>query len=43
VLKDFEKWRLTYAAYKKRLKNGKAPATVNLEEGDGYKGTLPLV
>jgi hypothetical protein len=41
VLKDFEKWRLTYAAYKKSLKNGKAPATVDLEEEDGDKGTLP--
>jgi hypothetical protein len=25
VLKDFEKWRLTYASYNKCLKNGKAP------------------
>jgi hypothetical protein len=41
VLKDFEKWRLSYAAYKKSLKNGKAPATVDLEKEDGDKGTLP--
>jgi hypothetical protein len=41
VLKDFEKWRLTYASYNKSLKNGKAPITVDLEEEDGDKGTLP--
>jgi hypothetical protein len=41
VLKDFEKWRLTYSSYKKFLKNGKAPATVDLEEEAGDKGTLP--
>jgi hypothetical protein len=41
VLKDFEKWRLTYKAYKKSLKNGKGPATINLEEEYGDKGTLP--
>jgi hypothetical protein len=41
VLKDFEKWKLTYASYKKSLKNGKAPATVDLEEEDGGKGNLP--
>jgi hypothetical protein len=37
VLKDFEKWRLTYASYKKSLKNGKAPVTVDMEEEDGDK------
>jgi hypothetical protein len=41
VLKDLEKWRLTYKAYKKSLRIGKAPATVDLEEEDGEKGTLP--
>jgi hypothetical protein len=41
VLKDFEKWKLTYASYKRSLKNGKAPAIVDLEEEDGGKGTLP--
>jgi hypothetical protein len=38
---DFKKWRLTYASYKKSLKNGKAPATIDLEDEDGDKGTLP--
>jgi hypothetical protein len=42
VLKDFEKWRLTYASYKKSVKTGKAPATVDLEEEDGDKDTLPI-
>jgi hypothetical protein len=36
------KWRLTYASYKKSLNNGKATATIDLEEEDGNKGTLPL-
>jgi hypothetical protein len=38
---DFKKWRLTYASYKKSLKNGKAPASIDLEDEDGDKGTLP--
>jgi hypothetical protein len=38
---DFKKWRLTYASYKTSLKNGKALATVDLEDEDGDKGTLP--
>jgi hypothetical protein len=37
VLKDF----LTYAFDKKSLENGKAPASIDLEEEDGDKGTLP--
>jgi hypothetical protein len=41
VLKDFKKCKLAYASYKKSLKNGKAPAIVDLEEEDGDKGTLP--
>jgi hypothetical protein len=41
VLNDFEKWNLTYKAYKKTLKNGKAPTTVNIEDEDGDKVTLP--
>jgi hypothetical protein len=41
VLKDFEKCRITYQAYKKSLKDGKASATVDLEEEDCDKGTLP--
>jgi hypothetical protein len=41
VLKDFEKWKLTYASYKKSLKHGKAPTIIDLEEEDGDKGTLP--
>jgi hypothetical protein len=40
VHKDFEKWRLTYASYKKSLKNGIALATVDLEEEDSDKDTL---
>jgi hypothetical protein len=40
-IRDFEKWKLIYASYKKSLKNGKAQATVDLEEEDGDKGTLP--
>jgi hypothetical protein len=42
VLKDFLKWKLTYKAYKKTLKNGKAPATVDIEDEDGDKVTLPV-
>jgi hypothetical protein len=42
VLKDFKKWKLTYASYRKSLKNDKAPATVDLEEEDGGKGTPPV-
>jgi hypothetical protein len=40
VLNDYEKWKLTYASYKKRLKNGNASATIDLEEEDGNKGAL---
>jgi hypothetical protein len=42
MLKDFKKWRLNYASYKKSLNNGKATATIDLAEEDGNKGTLPL-
>jgi hypothetical protein len=31
-----------YKAYKISLKNGKAPTTVDLEEEDGDKATLPV-
>jgi hypothetical protein len=41
VLKDFEKWKLTYKSFKKSLKNGKAPASVDVEEEDDDKPTLP--
>jgi hypothetical protein len=41
VLKDFEKWRLTFVAFKKCLKNGQAPTIVDLEEEGGDKGILP--
>jgi hypothetical protein len=34
-------WRLTFAAFKKCLKNGKAPTIVDLEEEGGDKGILP--
>jgi hypothetical protein len=43
VLKDFKKWKLTYKSFKKTLKNGKAPATVDIEDEDGDKTTLPVV
>jgi hypothetical protein len=38
---DFEKWKLTYKSFKKSLKNGRAPASVNVEEEDDDKPTLP--
>jgi hypothetical protein len=41
VLKDFEKWKLTYKSFKKTLNNGKAPAFVDIEEEDNDKPTLP--
>jgi hypothetical protein len=41
VLKDFEKWKLTYKSFKKTLKNGKALATMDIEDEDGDKTTLP--
>jgi hypothetical protein len=41
VLKDFEKWKLTYKSFKKTLKNGQAPASVDVEEEDDDKPTLP--
>jgi hypothetical protein len=41
VLKDFEKWMLTYKSFKKTLKNGKMPATMDIEDEDGDKTTLP--
>jgi hypothetical protein len=41
VLKDYEKWKQSYASYRKSLKNGNTPATVDLEEEDGNKVTLP--
>jgi hypothetical protein len=41
VLKDFKKWKLTYKSFKKALKNGKAPASVDVEEEDDDKPTLP--
>jgi hypothetical protein len=40
VLKGFDKWKVTYATFNKKFKNGKAPVTVDLEEEDGDKGTL---
>jgi hypothetical protein len=39
-LKDYEKWKLTYASYKKRLKNGNASATIDLKEEDINKDAL---
>jgi FtsZ-binding cell division protein ZapB len=36
-----ETYQLTYASYKKSLKNGKASATVDIEEEHGDKDTLP--
>jgi hypothetical protein len=41
VLKDFKKWKLTHNAYKKTLKNDKEPATIDIEDEDGDKVTLP--
>jgi hypothetical protein len=41
VLKDFEKWKLTYKSFKKSLKNGKAPASMGIEEENDDKPTLP--
>jgi hypothetical protein len=41
VLKDFEKWKLTYKTFKKTLKNDKAPTIVDTEDEDGGKATLP--
>jgi hypothetical protein len=41
VIKDFEKWKLTCKSFKKTLKNGKAPATMDMEDEDGDKTTLP--
>jgi hypothetical protein len=41
VLKDFKKWKLTYKSFKKTLKNGKAPATMDIEDDDNDKATLP--
>jgi hypothetical protein len=40
VLKDFEKWKLTYKSFKKSLKSGKAPASMDIEEEDDDKPTL---
>jgi hypothetical protein len=40
-LKDFEKWKLTYKSFKKNLKNGKVLATMDIEDDDGDKATLP--
>jgi hypothetical protein len=41
VLKDFEKWKLTYKSFKNTLKNGKASASVDVEEEDDDQPTLP--
>jgi hypothetical protein len=38
VLNDFEKWKQTYTYYKKSLKNGNAPAAIDLEEEERNKG-----
>jgi hypothetical protein len=34
-------WKLAYKSFKKTLKNGKAPATVDIEDEDGDQTTLP--
>jgi hypothetical protein len=39
-LKDYEKWKLTYDDYKRRLKNGNASVIVDLEEEDENKGVI---
>jgi hypothetical protein len=41
VLKDFKNWKLTYKSFKKALKNSKASASVDVEEEDDDKPTLP--
>jgi hypothetical protein len=41
VLKNFKKWKLPYKAYEKILKNVKASATIDIEDEDGDKVTLP--
>jgi hypothetical protein len=40
-LKDFEKWKVTYKSFKKNLKNGKVPATMDIEDDNSDKATLP--
>jgi hypothetical protein len=41
-LKDYDKWKQTYATYKRSLNNGTASATIDLKEEDKTRAPSPL-